>query len=277
MNDLVFWSPTASVTKDRTPQTDATVREDVIVRRGLRTAAAKPVDRPLAAGRPPLLEMFLVEKTYDGGQQVLRDICLEIQRGELVGILGPSGAGKSTLLNLAAAIDRPTAGLIFRQGRLMPEDEAELRRYACRQVHYVLQGRNLLGHLTALENIVWYLQTCGNPRRAARSEALSALALLGVESLRNKWPSQMSGGEQQRVALARAIASPAPLLLLDEPTSALDPRSTERLMDVLEQDVSLGWRAVLLITHSPRVARRCRRLLRCCRGTLVPALCKESV
>jgi putative ABC transport system ATP-binding protein len=188
--------------------------------------------------------------------QILDGIDLEVAPGECLAILGPSGSGKSTLLGLLAGLDRPSAGSVWLDGERidqLSEDELSLLRR--REVGFVFQSYQLLGNLTALENVLVPLELAEVP--GARQRALEVLQQVGLENRRHHYPVQLSGGEQQRVALARAFAPRPSLLFADEPTGSLDPATGERVLELL-----FGMRegaTLVLVTHDSEVARRAER------------------
>jgi putative ABC transport system ATP-binding protein len=175
--------------------------------------------------------------------------------------MGPSGSGKSTLLTLAGALDRPDEGRVCVRGddlaALGPGRLAELRR---RVIGYVFQELNLLPGLTALENVALPLELDGVPVAAARGEAARALAGVQMEALADRFPENLSGGEQQRVAIARAFVGPRTLLLADEPTGALDSVTGDIVMRLLRRHCDEG-RTVVLVTHDATHAAWADRIL----------------
>ena len=184
---------------------------------------------------------------------ILDDIDLDVRRGEFVAVLGPSGSGKSTLLALMAGLDRPSSGEVRLDGeridRLSEDRLALLRRH---KIGFVFQSFQLLGNLTARENVLLPLELLG--MRDARRRADELLAAVGLSERGHHYPSQLSGGEQQRVALARAFAPRPALLLADEPTGNLDGATGRVVLDLL-----IGMRAddgatLVLVTHDPAVA-----------------------
>ena len=206
---------------------------------------------------PAVLEIDRVARTYGSGHTqvtALDGVSLTVEPGELVAVMGPSGAGKSTLLHLAGGLDRPSGGRI----RVAGTDLGGLGRGALatlrrRRVGYVFQELNLLGGLTAIENVALPRELDGVQGRTAHAEALATLELVGVAALAGKFPEQLSGGEQQRVAIARALVGQRPLLLADEPTGALDKLAGEAILTLLRARCDAGV-AGLLVTHEPRYA-----------------------
>ena len=179
----------------------------------------------------------------------LHPTSLTVDAGELVAIMGPSGSGKTTLLSLVGGLDRATGGRVLVEGTdlatLKPHELAILRR---RTVGYVFQDLNLLAGLTARENVSLPLELDGMPLAKAKAEALDALASVGLAELGDRFPDDLSGGEQQRVAIARALVGGRRILLADEPTGALDSMTGESVMRLLRVHCDGGGTAIL-VTH----------------------------
>jgi putative ABC transport system ATP-binding protein len=215
----------------------------------------------LAMSDVPHLECRgLVKRLPSGDQEltILEDIDLEIPSGDFVAILGPSGSGKSTLLGLMAGLDRPTEGSVLFEGRPLERmSEDELARLRRRRVGFVFQNFQLLGNLTALENVLLPLELTGTGDARERSREL--LARVGLGDRTHHYPSQLSGGEQQRVALARAFAPDPRLLLADEPTGNLDSATGAEALDLLLELRDQAGGTLVLVTHDPQVAARARR------------------
>jgi len=232
-----------------------------------------PTDEPsTAAGSKPLLALEDVGRTYGAGATAVRalgPIRLAIEPGEFVAIMGPSGSGKSTLLSLAGALDRPTEGRVLLDGRDLATVDADglaaLRR---RAIGYVFQDLNLLPGLTALENVALPLELDGVALPAARESARAALQSVRLVDLAERFPSDLSGGEQQRVAIARAFVGPRSLLLADEPTGALDSVAGELVMRLLREQCGRG-RTAVLVTHNAAHAAWADRVLYLRDGRLV--------
>jgi len=209
----------------------------------------------------PQLECRGVGKVLDSGGRpltILEGIDLAIAPGELVAILGPSGSGKSTLLGLLAGLDRPTSGSVRLDGRALEElGEDELALLRRRRVGFVFQSFQLLGNLTARENVLFPLELCGVPDARARADA--TLAEVGLAERAHHYPSQLSGGEQQRVALARAFAPGPALLLADEPTGNLDSETGARVLALLLEMRVRNGTTLVLVTHDPQIAARAER------------------
>ncbi|MEU1683696.1 ABC transporter ATP-binding protein [Micromonospora sp. NPDC005707] len=219
-----------------------------------------------------VLELRTVHRTHGAGEaavHALRGVSLTVAAGELVAVMGPSGSGKSTLLALAGGLDRPTGGEVLVEGEslggLSARDLARLRR---RRIGYVFQDLNLLGSLTAVENVALPLELDGAGVRAARRQALAALAEVDVAGLADRFPDQMSGGQQQRVAIARALVGERRLVLADEPTGALDSQAGEAVLHLLRRRVDAG-AAGVLVTHEARHAGWADRVVFLRDGVLV--------
>jgi putative ABC transport system ATP-binding protein len=205
----------------------------------------------------PVLDLRDVRRVHGSGPtavDALRGVSISIRPGELVAVMGPSGSGKSTLLTLAGGLDTPTAGEVLVEGvglsGLSRRELAKLRR---RSVGYVFQDFNLIPALTALENVSLPRELDGIATRRARKEALEALEEVDLGDLADRFPDDMSGGQQQRIAIARAIVGERRLILADEPTGALDSETGEAVLRLLRGRVDAGAGA-LLVTHEARHA-----------------------
>jgi general L-amino acid transport system ATP-binding protein len=205
------------------------------------------------AGKP-LLTVERLNKWY-GPLQVLRDISLEVAAHERVAVCGPSGSGKSTLLRCLNGLEPHQSGRIVVDGAELTAEASALSSVR-REVGMVFQHLNLFPHMTALENCsispIWARKM---PPEEARELALSYLARFNLSALRDKYPSQLSGGEQQRVAIARALCMSPKVMLFDEPTSALDPEMTQQMLDIVVGLADSGM-TMILVTHEMGFARR---------------------
>jgi len=224
---------------------------------------------------PPLLELRNVCKSYraDGGGSVdvLRNTSLTLKRGESMAILGPSGCGKSTLLNLMGTLDRPTSGQVLLEGvdvQTLGERETALLRN--RRIGFVFQLHHLLPQCTVLENVL--LPTLADPKSRPGAEALQRaerlLERVGLADRRQHRPGQLSGGERQRAAVVRALINAPSLLLADEPTGSLDHAAAESLGELLAGLNQNDRVALVVVTHSPELARRMTRVCQICDGAL---------
>lgn len=193
------------------------------------------------------IELHQLTKSYDGEEQILREINFE-DDVQSMAIIGPSGGGKSTLLKILAGLIRPSKGKVVIDGELLCFEKEALLNYH-KQIGVVFQQGGLFKHLSALENIALPLEKVhGYSRKEAIQEAKKLLKRFGLENEENKKPGALSGGQQQRVAIARAIAIKPKLLLLDEPTSALDPEYTNEVLDILNELKREGIKFIM-VTH----------------------------
>ena len=185
----------------------------------------------------------------------LKQVDLEIQKGEFVALMGPSGSGKSTLLHLIAAMDRPTGGEIRVLGHNLRElNERQIAHWRNEHVGFIFQQFNLIPVLTAMENVELPLKLT-NLKKAARAEhAATALKLVGLADRMGHYPRQLSGGQEQRVAIARAIVTDPALILADEPTGNLDAASAQDVLNVLTRLNKEYSKTVVMVTHDPHAA-----------------------
>lgn len=191
---------------------------------------------------------------------ILDDVSLRIARGTSVAIVGASGSGKSTLLSLLAGLDLPTRGDVQLAGQSLGAlDEDQRAALRAQHVGFVFQSFQLLGSLTALENVMLPLELEG--RRDARSRAVQLLDRVGLSQRTSHYPRQLSGGEQQRVAIARAFASEPDILFADEPTGNLDAATGERITDLLFELNREQGTTLVMVTHDNRLAARCASAL----------------
>lgn len=213
----------------------------------------------------PILSLRRVGKTHGSGAQrvdALVDVDLDLMPGEMVAVTGRSGSGKTTLLNLAGALDEPTTGEVTVEGQILATlSKNELARVRRVSVGYVFQQFNLLPSLTAAENVSLPLELDGMSPAEARGYAEISLAELGLAGMEDRYPDQLSGGEQQRVAIARGLVGPRRVLLADEPTGALDEATSESILRALRARCDDG-AAALLVTHEPAYAAWADRVVR---------------
>jgi len=216
-------------------------------------------------GRPAMLEMTHVTKTYKIGGQAVRaldSIDLTLHGGEFVSVVGPSGAGKSTLLHMLGALDRPDSGSIRFQGNeisdLNDKKQSEFRRHS---VGFVFQFFNLLPTMTAWENVAVPKLLDGARMSKVKSHALDLLALVGLAERAEHRPSELSGGQMQRVAVARALMMDPPLILADEPTGNLDTKTGAAIMALLTDIAHQDGRSVVMVTHNLDAAQSTDRVI----------------
>jgi putative ABC transport system ATP-binding protein len=232
-------------------------------------AIASPPVEPAAGltGLVRIRDLHLTVPAASGPVNILRGISLDIDAGEVVGIVGPSGSGKTSLLMVLAGLERASAGSVLLDGHdLTPLDEDALARLRRRTVGIVFQAFHLIASMTALENVAIPLELAGD--RDAEARAAEALRAVGLGHRLTHLPGQLSGGEQQRVALARAFAPRPRLLLADEPTGNLDRATGETVMELLFGLQAEAGTTLLLITHDPALAARCGRIVRIADGRI---------
>lgn len=213
----------------------------------------------------PILSVEHLRRDYGGRGSVTHavdDVSFSVERGEFVGIMGASGSGKSTLLNCIATIDTPTAGHIRVEGQDVTALKGRsLSRFRRERLGFVFQDCNLLDTLTAFENIALALTILGTPAGEIDRRVRDTAGLLGLERVLEKYPYQLSGGEQQRVAAARAIITAPALVLADEPTGALDSKSAGQLLGQLSQLNREQGATIVMVTHDAFTASWCHRIL----------------
>jgi ABC-type lipoprotein export system ATPase subunit len=221
-------------------------------------------------GNQPVVELRAVSRTYGSDPPVhaLRGVDLTIYKGDWLAIVGPSGSGKSTLLNVLGCLDRPSEGTYLIDGidaaALSEDERASLR---AQSIGFVFQTFHLLGHRTAVENVMLADIYASGDRTTREARAQAALEKVGMGHRRDFIPTKMSGGEQQRVAIARALLGTPRLLLCDEPTGNLDTKNTESVLALFDTLAQEGLTFVV-ITHDEDVAARARRAVRIVDGTL---------
>jgi putative ABC transport system ATP-binding protein len=218
----------------------------------------------------PAISVENVNLTLGSGEaraHILKDICLDVAKGETLALLGPSGSGKSTLLMAMAGLEAADSGSVRVAGRridLMTEDE--LARFRGAHIGVVFQAFHLIQTLTALENVAIPLELAGEANAFARAQKI--LAQVGLGAREKHYPSQMSGGEQQRVALARALVANPSILVADEPTGNLDQGVGAEIMELIFALNRARGATLILVTHDEALARRCRRIVRLRNGRI---------
>lgn len=217
-----------------------------------------------------------ITKTYGAGDasvMALRGVDLEVRRGELLMVVGPSGCGKTTLVSVIAAILGQDSGECEVLGRdLKSMDQNERTRFRGESIGYVFQMFNLLPALSALENVSVPLLINRASRREAASRAEQALEAVGLGTRRDALPAKLSGGQQQRVAIARALVHDPKLIVCDEPTSNLDHVAGHDMMELLREVAQRPDRALIVVTHDPRIFEFADRIARMDDGKIVEVL-----
>ena len=212
----------------------------------------------------PVIRLEHIEKVFTDGKEdfeALRDVSLEVNEGDIFGIIGLSGAGKSTLVRCLNLLERPTSGKVYVNDKdMMTLSEPEIRR--CRQkIGMVFQHFNLLMQRTVLGNVCFPLEIVGMSRKDAKKRAMEVLKLVGIADKANAYPSQLSGGQKQRVAIARVLANDPEIILCDEATSALDPMTTESILSLLQTINRTQNITIVVITHEMKVIQQiCNRV-----------------
>ena len=224
-----------------------------------------------------IVELKNVSKTYNTGDtefKALDNIDLSINKGEFVVILGPSGAGKSTLLNLIGGMDTPTSGSIKIDGEEISKyNENQLSEYRAENIGFIFQFYNILPTLTVLENVELIKDVVKNG-----NDSIESIKAVGLEKHINKFPNQLSGGEQQRVSIARAIAKNPKLLLCDEPTGALDSKTGVEVLKLLKKqcDGNNGENTVIIVTHNSLFADIADTVIRVKNGKIESATTNQN-
>jgi putative ABC transport system ATP-binding protein len=212
-----------------------------------------------------LVQATNLTKRYGSGRTMVRavdDVTLELSRGELVLVAGPSGSGKTTLLSMLGALLRPTSGRIVVAGvEITALDERRLPDFRAREIGFVFQAFHLLSSLTAEENVIFPATLIGGDLQPARRRGAALLERLGLKDRRAFLPRDLSGGEKQRVAIARALINDPPIILADEPTGNLDSKHGQEVTMILHEIAREEGRAVLMVTHDPRVEEVADRIL----------------
>jgi len=212
-----------------------------------------------------LIRLQKISRRYQMGAETvhaLREVSLEIQRGEYVAIMGPSGSGKSTLMNLVGCLDSPTAGTYELNGTDVSQmDDNHLAEVRNREIGFVFQTFNLLARSNAFHNVELPLIYSGVPADERKRIALEALKQVGLADRVHHKPNELSGGQRQRVAVARALVNRPSILLADEPTGNLDSKTGTEIMALFEQ-LSVSGNTIIVVTHEEDIARHARRILR---------------
>lgn len=223
-----------------------------------------------------MIKLENVKKTYQMGETIfeaLKGISLEIKDKELVAIVGPSGSGKSTTMHILGLLDKPTSGKYYLDGvdtaKFSGDKLSALRN---KRLGFIFQNFFLLPKLTALDNVILPL-TYRYEEKISHAEmktrAMSMLEKVGMAEFAQHRPGELSGGQQQRVAIARALVGHPRIIMADEPTGALDTKTSQQIMDLLEKQVTETGTTVVIITHSPEIAKQCHRSINIRDGLIV--------
>jgi putative ABC transport system ATP-binding protein len=212
-----------------------------------------------------LIRLQKISRRYKMGGEIvhaLREVSLDIQRGDYVAIMGPSGSGKSTLMNLIGCLDTPTSGEYELNGNRVSEmNDNQLAEIRNREIGFIFQTFNLLPRSDALRNVELPLVYAGVSSHERRQIAMEALASVGLADRVHHKPNELSGGQRQRVAVARALVNKPALLLADEPTGNLDSKTGAEIMALFDQ-LSLHGNTIIVVTHEEDIARQSRRIIR---------------
>ena len=200
-------------------------------------------------------------KQGDNSVNVLNDLSLTIEKGEIIALLGKSGSGKSTLLSLLAGLEKPNEGTIeINQNDITKMNEGKLCDWRANNLGIVFQQFNLIPHLTALENVMLPLEI--THQENIKTKAIDWLKLVGLDERANHFPSMLSGGEQQRIAIARALISGPSIVLADEPTGNLDNETGKKVVEILFKIIKEKKTTMIIVTHDEELASRADRLIR---------------
>lgn len=220
-----------------------------------------------------LVEIKNLAKSYTRGDQdvpVLRDITLNIDRGDFISLMGPSGSGKSTLLNLIAGIDKPTGGILRIDGEDISKlSEGELADWRASNIGFIFQFYNLMPVLTAYENVELPLLLTNLSRFERRERIEMTLNMVGLSDRMDHYPNELSGGQQQRVAIARAIVTDPTILVCDEPTGDLDKQSASDVLNMLKELNNTLGKTIIMVTHDAHAAEAATRIVHLEKGELL--------
>ena len=231
---------------------------------------------------PAIIDLRDIRKTYNAGTpvaaEVLHGVSLAVHAGEFACLIGPSGSGKSTLLNLIGLLEWPSAGSYHLRGRPIEQaDDDERTRARLETLGFVFQFHHLLPAFSALENVMMPgLMRYGAFTAEQRANASELLAAVGLADALHKRPTELSGGMQQRVAIARSLALAPDLVLADEPTGNLDTHSADGVFELLRRFNEIKNTAFLIVTHDPRLAARCDRVIELRDGAIVSDAPRQS-
>ncbi len=218
-----------------------------------------------------MISMKNINKSYKMGSEklhVLKDINLEVDKGEYLAILGPSGSGKSTLMNIIGCMDTTDTGEYFLNGEpIHCMKEGDLAKLRNRQIGFIFQKYHLIPKYNVVQNIIMPLLVRGESHREAEEKCKETIRVLGLQDRLKHKPTELSGGQQQRVAIARALVGNPAILLADEPTGALDSNTGKELLGVFKQLNDMG-NTIIVITHDLNVAGHAKRIIKIIDGEL---------
>ncbi len=220
-----------------------------------------------------MIRLEHVNKYYGQGAtrfHVLHDINLQVAAGELLAIIGESGSGKSTLINTIGFLDDDFEGNYFYNDQAIHDyTRADFAKLRNQHVGFVFQNFKLIRDISIAENVILPLLYAGVGRRQAKKTAARVLSRVGLGGYDNKLPTELSGGQQQRVSIARAIIANPDFLIADEPTGALDTKTSQEIMDLFKQLNQTQHTTIIMVTHDPRVAEQCERVVKIIDGRIV--------
>jgi putative ABC transport system ATP-binding protein len=194
--------------------------------------------------------------------EAVKDVDLDIGKGEFTAIIGPSGSGKTTLLSMLGGLEHPSSGEVLIEDEPIGRRFRDLSDYRREEVGFVFQGYNLVPHFTAIENVVLPMELAGVPRSERKGRGTELLLSVGIPEERfGHRPLRLSGGEQQRVAIARALANRPPILFADEPTGNLDKQNADHVIDLLRQMANDTGLSVIVVTHNEKIAEKASRIV----------------
>ena len=227
-----------------------------------------------------IVECIDVNKAYQQGQvtvQALKDVSLQIEKGEFLAVAGPSGSGKTTLLNMIGGLDRIDSGSIFVDSEAFATmSQSQLANLRLYKIGFVFQAYNLIPVLSAIENVEYVMLLQGLPTHERREKSRAILDDVGLEGKYNRRPAELSGGQQQRVAVARAIVSDPSIVLADEPTANLDSKTGQGLLEMMRQMNAEKQITFIFSTHDHMVMEYARRLVKLRDGRLVDDQIKSN-
>lgn len=220
-----------------------------------------------------MIRLEHVNKYYGQGAtrfHVLHDINLQVAAGELLAIIGESGSGKSTLINIIGFLDDDFEGNYFYNDQAIHDyTRADFAKLRNQHVGFVFQNFKLIRDISIAENVILPLLYAGVGRRQAKKTAARVLSRVGLGGYDDKLPTELSGGQQQRVSIARAIIANPDFLIADEPTGALDTKTSQEIMDLFKQLNQTQHTTIIMVTHDPRVAEQCERVVKIIDGRIV--------